>query len=72
MAQVKKLQGGGTPTDPIDLFEWEGVGSYERKPMVQTLTKNLTGYADHLGLKGERRTRFLDNGAAAIKALESG
>lgn len=72
MAQVKKLQGGGTPANPVDLFEWEGVGKYERKPMVQTLTKNLTAYADYLGLSGDRRTRFLDNGARAIKALESG
>lgn len=72
MAQIKKLQGGGTPTNPVDLFEWEGVGKYERKPMVQTLTKNLTAYADHLGLSGDRRTRFLDNGAQAIRALESG
>lgn len=72
MAQIKKLQGGGTPTSPVDLFEWEGVGKYERKPMVQTLTKNLTAYADHLGLSGNRRARFLDNGAQAIKALESG
>lgn len=72
MAQVKILQGGGTPTDQVDLFEWEGVGKYERKPMIQTLTKNLAGYADHLGLTGDRRNRFLTNGAAAIKALEAG
>lgn len=72
MAQVKKLQGGGTPADPVDLFEWEGVGKYERKPMVQTLTKNLAAYADHLGLSGDRRARFLNNGAQAIRALESG
>lgn len=75
MAQVKKYNtgttSGGITTEP-DLFEWEGVGKYERKPMVQTLTKNLAAYADYLGLSGDRRTRFLDNGAAAIKALEAG
>lgn len=72
MAQVRILQDGGTPTDQVDLFEWEGVGKYERKPMIQTLTKNLAGYADHLGLTGDRRNRFMTNGAAAIKALEAG
>lgn len=75
MAQVRKFSEGtnnGGVTAQPDLFEWEGVGEYERKPMVQTLTKNLAAYADHLGLTGERRTRFLNNGAAAIKALEAG
>lgn len=75
MAQVRKFDKGtneGGVTVQPDLFEWEGVGNYERKPMVQTLTKNLAAYADHLGLSGDRRTRFLNNGAAAIKALESG
>lgn len=75
MAQVRKFSNGtndGGVTAQPDLFEWEGVGEYERKPMVQTLTKNLAAYADHLGLTGERRTRFLNNGAAAIKALEAG
>ena len=75
MAQVRKYDkgttGGGITAEP-DLFEWEGVGKYERKPMVQTLTRNLNYYADQLGLTGDRRTRFLDNGAKAIKALESG
>lgn len=75
MAQVRKFDKGtnegGITTQP-DLFEWEGVGSYERKPMIQTLTKNLAGYADYLGLTGDRRNRFLTNGAAAIKALEAG
>lgn len=75
MAQVRKFD-KGTNKDGItvqpELFEWEGVGSYERKPMVQTLTKNLAGYADYLHLTGDRRNRFMTNGAAAIRALESG
>ena len=49
MAQVRKYNkgttGGGITAEP-DLFEWEGVGKYERKPMVQTLTRNLNYYAD--------------------------
>ena len=49
MAQVRKYNkgttGGGIIAEP-DLFEWEGVGKYERKPMVQTLTRNLNYYAD--------------------------
>lgn len=75
MAQVRKYDkgttGGGITAEP-DLFEWEGVGKYERKPMVQTLTRNLNYYADQLGLSGDRRKRFLDNGARAITAIESG